>query len=163
MDIIPILIDGAVVLSLDNSGSSQLGGRLVVCIHNWVKQNNLEYLVFDFQDEKKISIEFLTELMQLRKRLKVPFLFSGVMEQPGKIIEAYNCNDMYPFFWTPEDAIRALRIQNPGITESSILERIKLGHGLLAICGVEQNISNKSNEGYDMSPDKSQESNNNFL
>jgi len=135
MDIIPTMVDGAVVLnicnvSLDRKKEEDESNRLAVYIHNWIKQIKLGYLVFDFQEEKHINTNFLVELMQLRKRLGIPFLFSGVLNESKKILEAYSCHDSYPLFWTPDDAIRALRIQNPGITENSAKNNIKFGKSL---------------------------------
>lgn len=141
MDIIPTMVDGAVVLNLchldlytkDNKKEDEESTRLVIYIHNWVKQIKLEYLVFDFQEEKHINQSFLVELMQLKKRLRIPFLFSGVLNESKKILESYSCQDSYPLFWTPSDAIRALRIQHPGITENNAKNNISFGQSLSQI------------------------------
>ena len=135
MDIIPTMVDGAVVLnicnvSLDRKKEEEESNRIAVYIHNWIKQIKLGYLVFDFQEEKHISTNFLVELMQLRKRLGIPFLFAGALNESKKTLEAYSCQDSYPIFWTPDDAIRALRIQNPGITENNAKNNIKFGKSL---------------------------------
>ena len=141
MDVIPTMVDGAVVLNLNNPDlftrdskkEEEESVRLVINVHNWVKQIKLEYLVFDFQEEKHISRSFLIELMQLKKRLRIPFLFSGVLNESKKTLESYSCQDSYPLFWTPNDAIRALRIQHPGITENSAKHNITFGKNLSEI------------------------------
>lgn len=138
MDVIPTMVDGAVVLNLSNPDlftqdakkEEEESIRLVINIHNWVKQIKLEYLVFDFQEEKHINRSFLIELMQLKKRLRMPFLFSGVLSESKQTLESYSCQDSYPLFWTPNDAIRALRIQHPGITENSAKHNITFGQNL---------------------------------
>jgi hypothetical protein len=132
MDLIPVLVDGAIVLNLQNSCQSKSDScepcsQLILYTHNWLKTVELEYAVFDLLDEKTICPTFLEELLQLRKRLKFPFLFSGVMEQARRHIERFNYQDHYPLFISPEDAIRALRIQHPGITESSNRSAINFG------------------------------------
>jgi hypothetical protein len=136
MDLIPVLVDGAIVLNLQNYCPSKSDccdscSQLILFTHNWLKTVELEYAVFDLLDEKYICPTFLDELLQLRKRLKFPFLFSGVMEQPRRHIERFNYQDYYPLFISPEDAIRALRIQHPGITESSNRGTINLGLSVL--------------------------------
>ena len=136
MDVIPMMVDGAVVMNLDNSctvksNSCENCSRLVIHIHNWIKKIKLEYLVFDLQEEKDICPTFIIEVMQIKKRLEYPFLFCGVMQQARFSLASYNCNRTYPFFVTPEDAIRALRIQNPGLTEITISNNIHFGRSLI--------------------------------
>ena len=136
MEVIPIIVDGAVVLNLDNScmtksSNTEHSSRLVIHIYNWVKKVGLEYIIIDLQEEKTICSTFLVELMQIKKRLNYPFLFCGVMEQARNILTSYNCDQVYPFFVTPEDAIRALRIQNPGLTEIKISRMDSFGRGLV--------------------------------
>jgi hypothetical protein len=154
MDIIPTMVDGAVVLSLSNPDlfaqdnkkeEEEEAVRVVINIHNWVKQIKLEYLVFDFQEEKHINQFFLVELMQLRKRLRIPFLFSGVLNESKKTLESYSCQDSYPLFWTPNDAIRALRIQHPGITENNAKHHVTFGESLSEILknDIKPNIKEK--------------------
>ena len=132
MDLVPVMVDGAVVLNLLNRCDVKQNDcencmKLIVYLHNWVKFVNIEYLVFDFQEEKDICPGFMLEFMQLRKRLKISFLFSGVMKQTQSILDSYKCNDTFPSFWTPEDAIRAIRIQNPGVTETTLKNAVDFG------------------------------------
>ena len=135
MDIIPTLVDGAVICSLINSCGYKSRGcpdcdQLVIKIHNWLKHTSLEYLVLDLQDEKEICPTFLQEIMQLRKRLRVQLLFSGVMLQSRRLLEGFNYGDTFPIFLTPEDAVRALRMQNPGLTEAPLKTPVHFGNSL---------------------------------
>ena len=136
MDLIPVLIDGAVVLNLQNSCTNKSHScepctHLMLNVHNWIRHADLEYVIIDLQDEKEICPAFLEELVLLRKRLKGPFLFAGVMERPQNYLEAYNYGYSYPSFVTPEDAVRALRIQYPGLTERPIYSPLRYGFPLL--------------------------------
>ena len=122
MNIIPNIIEGAVVFDLVNdcqvkSKDCLHCARLLVLVHNWAKTVNLEYFIFDLQEEKDICEAFLDEVIQLRKRLRHPFLFAGALGKSREILESYSCGNIYPLFLTPEDAIRALRMQHPGLTE----------------------------------------------
>lgn len=122
MDIVPTLIDGAVVVTLQQackvkSHSCEACYQGVALLHNWLKVTRLNYLIFDFQDEREVCPAFLEEMILARKRLRFPFLFSGVMEQARTFLENYNYGVSYPIFVVPEDAIRALRMQHPGMTE----------------------------------------------
>lgn len=135
MDVIPALIDGAVVANLVNAcpvraRECETCANLVLKIHNWLKQTGLEYVVFDLLDEKEICPAFLKEVLHLRKRLPVHFLFAGVMAQPKRELEAFNYGDVFPIFLTPEDAIRALRMQHPGVTEAPTRTPIRFGTSL---------------------------------
>ncbi|MCB9229768.1 MAG: hypothetical protein H6618_09165 [Deltaproteobacteria bacterium] len=132
MDFIPVLVDGAVVLNLMNSCetkslSCEACTHLVLSVHNWIRHADLEYVIIDLQDEKDICPAFLEELLLLRKRLKYPFLFVGVMERPQSYIEAYGYGGPMPAFVTPEDAVRVLRIQYPGLTERKVDSPLRFG------------------------------------
>lgn len=132
MDLIPMLIDGAVVFNLQNdcsvkSDSCESCIQLALNVHNWIKQAELGYVIFDLQDEKDICRSFLAELLQLRKRMRYPFIFVGVMEKPQEYLESFHYPDAYPLFSTPEDAIRALRMQHPGVTENPVRIPVEFG------------------------------------
>ena len=125
MDIVPTMVDGAVILSLSGDCPQKLSEceccfTLTIHLHNWVKQTQMSYLIVDFEERKNICSGFFKEIIQLRKRLKMPFLFVGIVERYRSLLDAYNCSTIYPTFLTPEDAVRALRIQNPGLTEIPI-------------------------------------------
>lgn len=138
MDVIPVLIDGAVVLNLYNDCSSNATPcenctGLVLNIHNWIKVTGIDYVIFDFQDEKDVCPSFIEEILFLRKRLKVPFLFVGVMVKPMSYIENYTGEQSLSFsmFMTPEDAVRAIRIYQPGLTEGRLNIPVRFGIPLL--------------------------------
>ena len=136
MDLIPVMVDGAVVFNLQNSCHTKATHcenctHLILNVHNWIRHAELEYTIIDFQDEKDICPTFLEEILLLRKRLNFPFLFAGVMERPQSYLESFNYTDSYPLFVTPEDAVRALRSQHPGLTERPVKMPIKFGFPLL--------------------------------
>lgn len=133
-DLIPTLIDGAVVFNLQNNCKGSLCcepcTQLVLSTRNWIKQVDLNYVIFDFLDEKEICSTFLEELMALNKRLSIPFLFSGVMEKPQQFLQRFSYANKYPVFVTPEDAVRALRILHPGVTEGELKIDVSYGQSL---------------------------------
>lgn len=109
MDFAPELLNGGVVLnpmSICTNGTTdcKVCPESAVAIHNWLVSTELKYLIIDFQDEKEVCPSILVELMQLRKRLRFPFLFVGLMERPRQMLQSYAYND-FPIFDTPEDAI----------------------------------------------------------
>ena len=137
IDLIPTVVDGAVVFNLRNScptKSMQCETCPIVSIyfHNWIKISQIEYIVFDFMDEKDICPVFLEEIQQLRKRIQIPFLFSGVMHRPREVLEQFNYSERYPIFVTPEDAVRAVRMQHPGLTETVPKLPLIFGQSLLS-------------------------------
>ena len=102
MNLVPTLIDGATVVVLRveykiKDSDCEFFERLIVQFHNWIRETKIEYLVFDFEEEKFIPHEFILELMRLRKRFGGPFLFSGVNNQQKLTIESYGYNREYPF------------------------------------------------------------------
>ncbi|MEZ4743937.1 MAG: hypothetical protein R3B45_16070 [Bdellovibrionota bacterium] len=129
--LVPEIIDGAVVCSLIEACDSSSGSECDICheqtvyLHNWLVETELKYLVIDLQEEKAICSPFIEALLHLRKRLRFPFLFAGVIEKPKQILMRYDYTE-FPFFISPEDAVRALRMAYPSITEVS-LEHIKMG------------------------------------
>ncbi|MBC7532924.1 MAG: hypothetical protein H7318_15225 [Oligoflexus sp.] len=129
MDFVPELVDGAVVLNAVDVCSIGNDCRqcteLSVGIHNWLVAHQLRYLILDFQDEKEVCVTILTELLQLRKRMRFPFLFCGVMESPRKFLLSYAYND-HPFFTVPEDAVAFLKSKEAGAL-SSDFGNIKFG------------------------------------
>ena len=136
MDLIPQMVDGALVFSLQNdcrvrSHNCDHCYQVVINTHNWFRYAQIEYGIFDFVDEKDICPGFLDELLLLRKRLRFPFLFCGVVERVLGTLETVNYSSAYPIFATPEDAVRALRIQHPGTTEATIRIPITYGQPLM--------------------------------
>lgn len=113
MDLVPVMVDGAVVLNAAHVCTAlhfncRHCPELAVGVHNWTVESEIGYLLIDFQDEKDICHTLLVELLQLRKRLRIPFLFAGVMARPRSVLESYAFTQ-YPFFVTPEEAIAYLK------------------------------------------------------
>lgn len=118
MDFIPELIDEAVVVNgadICNVGSDcRPCSELSVGVHNWMVANSLNYLIVDFQDEKDVCVNILTELIQLQKRLRFPFLFCGMMAGPKEFLKSYAYSG-HPFFSIPEEAVDYLRTLDPSL------------------------------------------------
>ncbi len=129
MDFVPEIIDGSVVLNAVDicscGNDCRACSELAVGVHNWLISHQLRYLIVDFQDEKEVCSTILTELLQLRKRLKFPFLFCGMMEGPKKFLLSYAYTD-YQFFSIPEDAVAFLRKASPQSLSSDV-QTIKSG------------------------------------
>ena len=113
MDFVPEKIDDGIVLnaiSICNYASKDCRtcSEISVGIHNWLVSTGVGYLIVDFQDEKEVCGNVLAEILQLRKRLRFPFLFAGLMEAPKKFLKSYNYLE-HPFFDTPEQAVYYLK------------------------------------------------------
>ena len=131
IELMPEMIDGAVVASVcspcgGKSGECEICQEQMVYIHNWLVETELKYLIVDLQDEKDICAGFLQAILHLKKRLRFPFLFAGVVEKPREILQRYNYSE-FPIFVSPEDAVRALRVHYPGLTERP-LDKIDFGN-----------------------------------
>lgn len=120
MDFVPEKVNRAVVINIFQGASapavptiqqqsmaleSYVGSDFVVGIHNWLMGTKLRYMIFDLQDEKEVPGDFLEELMQLMRRLKIPFLFAGVMDRPKAILQSYAYTTKFPIFATVEEAV----------------------------------------------------------
>lgn len=121
MKIIPSHIDSAVVLDLhDICTSNSTGCRVcpeqAVGIHNWLMNTGIRYIIVDFQDEKDVCKSILVELLQLRKRLHIPFIFVGLMDRPKRVLTSYAYTG-YPFFAAPEEATQHLRKMHPDLLD----------------------------------------------
>jgi hypothetical protein len=64
--------------------------------------------------------------------MRVPFLFAGIVERPRRVLESYNYQEQFPLFVNPEDAVRALRLHLPELTEVD-LQKVNFGS---SICGL---------------------------
>jgi hypothetical protein len=129
MEFIPEKIEGVIVINIMQKPDGQdglTGVDFVVGVHNWLINTHLRYLVFDLQDEKEVNKEFIEELMQLMKRMKLPFLFAGVMQKPRAVLESYAYTARYPVFAAVEDAIDYLRKKFPSAITSN-MEGVALG------------------------------------
>ena len=138
MDIVPELVDGAIVMTLQNkcknrAGSCEHCSHMVLSMHNWQKYTGVPYLILDLMDENEICEGFLEELLFVRKRAKGPFLLVGVMEKPQQTLGLHTFQAEFPIFITPEDAVRALRITNPGLTEQPLTMPIQFGTSVGAL------------------------------
>jgi hypothetical protein len=125
MDLVPENLDGAVVFNVLNSCGANKAicgncGDFAIGIHNWLMNTDVRYVLIDLQDEKEICPTFLEELLQLARRLRIPFLFAGVMEKAKRILLSYNFQSRAPFFVTPEDAITWLDQNHPGLARVSL-------------------------------------------
>ncbi len=118
MDFVPEIVDGAVVLNavdVCNAGSEcRSCSELSVGVHNWLVGHEIRYLIVDFQDDKEVCSNILTELLQLKKRLRYPFLFCGMMENPRLFLKSFAYSD-YPFFDVPEEAVAYLKSAAPDV------------------------------------------------
>lgn len=123
LELVPEKIDGAVVCNVIENPEKPLMGSdhsvdMALALYNWIKSNDLRYIILDLQDEKEVCTVFLAEVMQLKKRLPIPFVFAGVMAKPLKFLSDYDYTKDFPTFATPEDAVRVLRMKHPGVTEN---------------------------------------------
>jgi hypothetical protein len=126
VELVPHRLDHAIVLNVckhchysktDCRDCSDVG----IAVHNWLISTELKYVIIDLQDEKDVCHTFLQEVIQLRKRLRIPFLFCGVMDRPMRVLEDYNyTSSVYPTFNVPEEAVEFLRIKHPLVLESDM-------------------------------------------
>lgn len=117
MDLVPTLVGGGVVLDAVNicgyqSTDCRSCPEQAVGIHNWLLHTGIRYCLIDFQDEKDVCTTILVELLQLRKRMSVPFIFIGLMDRPKLVLTSYAYSG-YPFFAAPEEAVIHLRQKHP--------------------------------------------------
>jgi hypothetical protein len=125
MDLVPENLDGAVVFNVINScgANKSICGNcadFAVGVHNWLMNTDVRYVLVDLQDEKEICPTFLEELLQLARRLRIPFLFAGVMDKAKRVLLSYNFQSRAPLFVTPEDAVTWLDQNHPGLRRVSL-------------------------------------------
>jgi hypothetical protein len=124
MELVPEIIDNIVVLNLKASEEKiyddKSGSDVGVAVHNYLVSSEINYVIIDLQDEKEIPTAFMVELIQLHKRLRIPFLFVGVMTKAQKILDdyAFGMHD-YPLFNAPEDAVSYLKEMFPEAASAS--------------------------------------------
>ena len=119
MELVPTLIGGGVVLDAANicshaSNDCRSCPELAVGVHNWLLSTQIRYFMIDFQDEKDVCPTILVELLQLRKRMNMPFIFVGLMDRPKVTLTSYAYSG-YPFFAAPEEAVLHLRQMHPDL------------------------------------------------
>lgn len=139
MDLVAEDIDGAVVLNLEGVCTGLDGQECRGCvdigglIHNWMMSTEVRYIIVDMQDEKDLCKTFLVELLQLRKRLKIPFMFSGVMERPRKVLMSYALEGTgKDIFTTPEEAVQQLKTGHPQLLKISF-ENVVFGEPIVSL------------------------------
>lgn len=123
----PENIDNAVVFLTESitpacEPSCRLCVDFGVGIHNWLMANQVGYLILDFQDEKDVCPVFIEEMINLRKRLRIPFYFVGVMQKPRKMFEEYGIYNS--FHISPESAVEDLRQKSPELLSSVDLKTV---------------------------------------
>lgn len=131
MELVPEVVKNTLVFNVVNScnANRNLCGNcsdFAVAVHNTLMNTEVKYVLIDLQDEKEMCPSFLEELMQLAKRMKFPFLFTGVMDRPQRILESYAFLNKHPLFESAEDAVDYLEKNYPGITRVS-LNGIEIG------------------------------------
>ena len=116
MELVPEIIDGVVVVNAENicsvGSDCRSCSELAVGVHNWLVTRSLKYFIIDFQDEKEVCETILAEIIQLKKRMDIPFLFCGVMTQAREYLKAYAYSE-YPFFDMPGEAADYLKANYP--------------------------------------------------
>ncbi len=140
MELIAEKVDGAVVLNISSICVGQEHGECRTCVdigglvHNWLLQTELGYLVVDFHDAKYLCSTFLVELILLHKRLRIPFLFVGVMENPHKILDDYAFSASgYPVFNGPEEAADYLKEHHAPLIEKGYdASRMNFGEAIVS-------------------------------
>lgn len=127
LEFVPEKVDRVVVMNViqtarpvSNSVASMVspvdgfvGADFVVAVHNWLIGTHLRYIIFDLQDEKEVPADFLEELMQLMKRVRIPFLFAGVMQKPRALLMSYDYTSKYPIFSSIDEAVSYLASKHP--------------------------------------------------
>lgn len=156
LELIPDLIDDSVVVNVTKSCSHNTTDcsacqDLAVGLHNWLVSHEFRYLILDFQDEKEVCPGFIEEVLQLWKRMRIPFLFAGVMSKPRHILESYNYHARYPIFITPEEAIRTLI--STGVDRTAKFEGIEFG-GPIPLNRLRQGLRGEGEVGEDSSSDE---------
>lgn len=125
MELVPEVVKNTLVFNVIKScnANKNICGNcpdFAVAVHNTLMNTAVKYVLIDLQDEKEICPLFLEELMQLAKRLKFPFLFTGVMDRPQKILDSYAFVSRHPVFDSVVDAAAWLESKHPGITKVSL-------------------------------------------
>ena len=135
MDLIPVNVDGVVVFNTTDSCVStsheckhclDIGGAL----HNWLMVMKVNYILIDFQDEKDVCSTFLVELLQLRKRLNIPFIFTGLTLKPQKFLESYEflSHRSSRIFSSLDEAIEFLKtVLKDYICGEDVIANVKFG------------------------------------
>ena len=132
MELVPEKVDSAVLFSLAKPCREHCAycGDLAISIHNLMMASNLRYVIIDLQDEKHVCESFTEEVLQLWKRLRVPFLFAGVMPSVEKVLEGHGYLKQYSLYPSGEEAIAELKKDRSDLF-SQPLENIEFGSPLV--------------------------------
>ena len=133
VELIPEYVDNAIVFMAYNKiphceTKCKLCVDFSVGIHNWILANEVSYIIIDLQDEKTICQVFLEELINLRKRLKIPFYFAGVMARPKQFLDDFGMSHTVKYFMTPEQAADDLKSKHPELYHTVVDKNINLVH-----------------------------------
>lgn len=156
IDLVPERVLDTVVLTAHkfcniNRYDCRSCGDAGVAVHNWLMGAELNYVIIDLQDEKEICPTFLVELIQLRKRLQIPFMFVGVMERAKRVLDEYNFTvSDWPVLSTPEEAIEYLR----GLKfEFGAIDDARVGFGQVLLVSRSRNGLRGDGEGVELEGD----------
>ncbi len=145
VELVPQIVDGVVVLNVRNVCRQDCRSctDVGVAVHNWLLLSELNYVLIDLQDEKEICGAFLVELIQLHKRLRVPFLFIGVVDRPRAVLNEYMFASFgYPTFVTPEEAVEYLKTNHKNLAAADldkvvVDEPLQVSRSRLSLRGLE--------------------------
>lgn len=144
LEFVPERLDRAVILNVIQAAVSShppvsqtqtalldsfVGADFVVGIHNWLISTQLRYLIFDLQDEKEVPTDFLEELMQLMRRLRIPFLFAGASDRPRATLKSYAYTTKFPIFGDVDEARAWLELKHPDLLNVK-LDGIQFGSAI---------------------------------
>jgi hypothetical protein len=117
MELVPTIVDGAVLFSINMGCRANCAdcGDLSVSMHNLLLASKLDYVIIDLQDEKHICDSFIEEILQLWKRLQIPFLFAGVMPGVEIILKRHSYYNHFEAFNFGEEAITDLKKKQPNL------------------------------------------------
>ena len=129
LQLTPERIDNAVVLMASQidppcEPDCRLCVDFSVGIHNWLLTNEIQYVMVDLQDEKDVCRIFLEELINLRKRLSLPFYFIGVMDRPRKFLNDFGISGTTHFALTPEAASEHLQMNYAPLYQAGLNKKI---------------------------------------
>jgi len=115
MELVPQKVEDAVIFSLAKGCHNKCDdcGELAVSMHNLLLSSELKYVIIDLQDEKHVCDSFPEQVIQLWKRLRIPFLFAGAMPSVEKILSGHGYFNFYQTYLSGEEAIAALRAKQP--------------------------------------------------
>ncbi len=135
MEIYPVLIEGTVICKVKRSCQGALKEcepcqSLIIYLHNWLRHTQIPYVIFDLQEESTICGFFMSELGVLRKKLRTPLLFCGTRMKTQALLEAHHLLHPFPFWHSPEEAVRRMRMEYPDLKGGDLYESVHFDHPL---------------------------------